>query len=34
MNKTMKQDFINIMNADNENHEDDFGRNDDGRNLY
>jgi hypothetical protein len=32
MNKTMKQDQI-LMNVDDENHEDDFGRNDDGRNL-
>lgn len=32
MNKTMKHDQI-LMNVDDENHEDDFGRNDDGRNL-
>lgn len=32
MNKTMKQDQI-LMNVDDDNHEDDFGRNDDGRNL-
>lgn len=32
MNKTMKQDQI-LMNVDDENHKDDFGRNDDGRNL-